>query len=96
MTSWTFSMWRGVGGADEEVVGRVDVRHQVAEPLGVAVDQLLRRDALALGRLRDRLAVLVGAGEEEDVLAALAHVAGEHVGRRSSSTRGRGAARALT
>ena len=28
----------------------------------------------------DRLAVLVGAGEEEHVLAALAHVAREHVG----------------
>ena len=37
-------------------------------------------DPLALGRLRDRLAVLVGAGEEEDVLAALAHVPGEDVG----------------
>ena len=37
-------------------------------------------DPLALGRQRDRLAVLVGAGEEEDVLAALAHVAGEDVG----------------
>ena len=48
---------------------------------GVAVGQLLRRDALALGGERDRLAVLVGAGEEEDVLAALAHVAREHVGR---------------
>ncbi len=47
---------------------------------GVAVGELLRRHALALGRLRDRLAVLVGAGEEEDVLAALAHVAGEDVG----------------
>ena len=33
-----------------------------------------------LGRLRDRLAVLVGAREEEDVLAALAHVPREHVG----------------
>ena len=33
-----------------------------------------------LGRLGDRLAVLVGAGEEEHVLAALAHVAREHVG----------------
>ena len=40
----------------------------------------LRRDALALGRLGDRLAVLVGAGEEEHVLAALAHVPGEDVG----------------
>ena len=50
------------------------------EALGVAVGQLPRGDALALGRLGDRLAVLVGAREEEDVLAALAHVAGEHVG----------------
>ena len=30
--------------------------------------------------LGDRLAVLVGAGQEEDVLAALAHVPGEDVG----------------
>ena len=37
-------------------------------------------DPLALGRELDRLPVLVGAGEEEDVLAALAHVPGEHVG----------------
>ena len=47
---------------------------------GVAVGELLRRDALALGDLRDRLAVLVGAGEEEHVLAALAVMAGEDVG----------------
>ena len=33
-----------------------------------------------LGGLRHRLAVLVGPGQEEDVLAALAHVAGEDVG----------------
>ena len=33
-----------------------------------------------LGDLRDRLAVLVGAGEEEHLLAALAVVAGEDVG----------------
>ena len=69
-----------VGGADEVVVGDVDARHQRLEALGVAVGELLRRDALALGRLRDRLAVLVGAGEEEHLLAALAHVAGEDVG----------------
>ena len=50
------------------------------EPLRVAVGELARLDALALGRLRDRLAVLVGAGQEEHVLAALAHVAGEDVG----------------
>ena len=47
---------------------------------GVAVGELLRRDALALGGQRDRLAVLVGAGEEEHVLPALAHVPGEDVG----------------
>ena len=49
-------------------------------------------DALRLGGVGDRLAVLVGAGEEEHVLAALAMVAGEHVGARSSCTRGRDAA----
>ena len=54
---------------------------QVLEAHRVAVAQLARRDALALGRLRDRLAVLVGAREEEHVLAALAHVTREHVGR---------------
>ncbi len=69
-----------VGGADEEVVRDVDARQQREEALGVAVGQLLRGDALALGRLRDRLAVLVGAGEEEDLLAALAHVPGQDVG----------------
>ena len=81
MTSCDLRHVLGVGGADEEVVRGVDPLGQLAEPRRVAVDELLRRDPLALGRQRDRLAVLVGAGEEEDVLAALAHVAGEHVGR---------------
>ena len=71
----------GVGRADEEVVGDVEQRHQRLEALRVAVGQLLRRDARALGGRADGLAVLVGAGEEEDVLAALALVAREHVGR---------------
>jgi hypothetical protein len=44
------------------------------------ISELAGRDPLALGHLRDRLAVLVGAGEEEHVLAALAHVACHHVG----------------
>ena len=43
--------------------------------------ELARGDALALGHLRHRLAVLVRAREEEDVLPALAHVPSEHVGR---------------
>lgn len=46
----------------------------------VAVGELARRDPLAFGDLRDRLVVLVGAGQEEDLLAALAHVPREHVG----------------
>ena len=49
------------------------------EPRREAIDQLLRGDPLALGLQRHRLAELVGAGEEEDVLPALAHVAGEDV-----------------
>ena len=54
-------------------------RH-LLEARRVAVAELPRRDALALGLLGDGLAVLVGAGQEEDVLAALAHVPGEDVG----------------
>ena len=80
MISATLRLVARVGGADEEVVGGVDDRHQRLELGRVAVGQLLRRDPLALGRGLDRLAVLVGAGEEEDVLATLAHVAGQHVG----------------
>ena len=53
---------------------------QRTEALGVLVGQLLWRDALGAGRIGDGLAVLVGAGQEEDLLAALAVVAREHVG----------------
>ena len=48
--------------------------------LGVAVGELLGLDALGARSIRHGLAVLVGAGEEEHVLIALAHVAREHVG----------------
>ena len=58
----------------------LSVARQLLEADRVAVAELARRDAELLGRLGDRLAVLVGAREEEDVLAALAHVAREHVG----------------
>jgi hypothetical protein len=68
-----------VGGADEEVVGRPEARHQGLEALGVEVRELLGLKPLGVRRVGDRLAVLVGAGEEEHVLAALAHVAREHV-----------------
>ena len=81
----------GIGGPDEEVVRRLELRRerlellrvqigQVLEALGVAVGQLTRLQPLRLGGVGHRLAVLVGAGEEEHVLAALAHVPREHVG----------------
>ena len=51
-----------VGRADEEVVGGVErVAASSLKRDGVAVGELARRDARALGRLGDRLAVLVGA-----------------------------------
>src|SRR3954471_15729084 len=53
-----------VAGADEEVVGRINARDEVLELRSVPVDELLRSDPLALGGLRDRLAMLVGPGEE--------------------------------
>ena len=70
-----------VGRADEEVVGDPEAPDEVLEPLGVAVGQLAGRDALALRGLRHRLAVLVGPGEEEHVLATLPHVPRQDVGR---------------
>ena len=81
MKRWTAASCSRVGRADEEVVRSVERLDHPLEVDDVAVGQLARRDALALGDLRDRLAVLVGPGEEEHVLAALAHVAREHVGR---------------
>ncbi len=57
------------------------LRRERPEALGVAVGQLLRLDAERVRRIRDGLAVLVGAGQEEHVLPALAVVAGHHVGR---------------
>ena len=47
----------------------------------VAVGQLARRDALARGRLQHLDAVLVGAGQEEDVVAVEPLEAGDRVGR---------------
>ena len=66
--------------ADEEVVGGVEPGGELLEADRVPVAELARRDPEPLGLLRDGLAVLVRAGEEEDVLATLAHVPREHVG----------------
>ena len=70
----------GVRRADEEVVRGVHPLDHLLEVHDVAIRELARGDALALGDVRDRLAVLVGAGQEEHVLAPLAHVAREDVG----------------
>jgi hypothetical protein len=69
----------GVGGADEEVVRRVEPRRELPEADRVLVAQLPRRDAAPLRLLSNRLAVLVGPGEEEDLLAPLPHVPSENV-----------------
>ena len=58
-----------LGGADEVVVGEVQRRGHLAEALGVAVGERARRQALLGRRLLHLQPVLVGAGEEEDVLA---------------------------
>ncbi len=70
----------GVGGADEEVVGRVEHAAEGAEARREHVGLLARGPALALGRSGDLAAVLVGTGQEEDVLAQLPVMAGDDVG----------------
>ena len=69
-----------VGGADEVVVA---CTHAVKNGLDLAcyvVHVLLRRDACFLGAVLDLLAVLVRAGAEENVVAALSLIAGNRVG----------------
>ena len=68
-----------VGSADEEVVAGGDLRRQRLEALRVLVGELLRLDARRAGGIGDGLAVLVGAGEKEHGLAALAVVTRHHV-----------------
>ncbi len=57
----------GRGGADEDVVADVQLLPHVGEMGHHAVRPLLGRDVVALRGARDVLAVLVGAGEEEDL-----------------------------
>ena len=73
-----------VGRADEAVVGDVHQLPQVKDALLAGddpVDEFLGRDARSLGLGLDLLAVLVGARQEHDVIAAQALVAGDRVGR---------------
>ena len=70
-----------LGGADVVVVGDAHAVPEVAEAGGDLVGELLRGDAGGGGGALDLLAVLVGAGEEEGVVAEQAVAAGDDVGR---------------
>ena len=70
-----------LGGADEVVVRAVEPLHHGLEARHVARDQLPRRELLLRRRLQHLDAVLVGAGEEEHVVAVEPHEAGDRVGR---------------
>ena len=72
-----------IRGADEAVVGDVHQLPQVLDSLGALHDvvyELLGGDAGFPGFVLDFLAVLVGAGEEHDLTAPQALVAGHGVG----------------
>ena len=70
--------------ADEAVVRNIHELPQIEDALFAAddvVDELLRGHARGLGLIFDLLAVLVGAGQEHDVIARQALVARHRVGR---------------
>ena len=72
-----------VGGADEAVIADVHQLPQILDALGTlddVIDELLRRNTGLLGLQLDLLAVLVGAGQELDVVALQALVASHSVG----------------
>lgn len=67
-------------GADEVVERQVQRRAQAEEQPGVARHEVGRRHAFALGGLDVLEAVLVGAGQEPDIVAPQPPVARERVG----------------
>ena len=69
-----------LGGADEIVVRAIEPLHHGLEQRHVAVEQLPRRQAFARRGLQHLAAVLVGAGEEEHVVAVEPHEARDGVG----------------
>ena len=71
----------GVGGADVVVVGDAHAVPEGAEGGGDLVGEVLRGEAGGGGGALDFLAVLVGAGEEEGVVAEEAVAAGDDVSR---------------
>jgi hypothetical protein len=70
-----------LGRADEIVVGAIEPRHHVLEAGGVAVSQLAGAEPLRARRLQHLDAVLVGAGQKEDVVAVQPLEAGNGIGR---------------
>ena len=71
----------GVGGADVVVVGDAHAVPEGAEGGGDLVGELLGREAGSGGGALDLLAVFIGAGEEEGVVAEEAVATGDDVGR---------------
>ena len=83
----------GLGGADEVVVGDVEPVPGLDEARRRAVHPLLRGHAVGLGGPGDLVPVLVGPGEEEDVVAQQPVPPGQGVGDRPSCRRARCGAR---
>ena len=72
-----------VRGADETVVGDVHQLPQIPDATGTvhdAVHELLGSDAGLVSLLLDFLTMLIGAGEEHDVLALQPVIPGQSVG----------------
>ena len=57
------------GGADEIIIGAIELNQHVAEDGRVLVGQLNRLDTFLLGSLLHLLAVFVGARQKEHILA---------------------------
>jgi hypothetical protein len=69
-----------LGGADEVVVRAVEGGHHALKQRCHLLDETGGRLALLLRRLLDLLAVLVGAGEEQNVIAVEPLEAGQRIG----------------
>ena len=72
-----------LGGADEIVVGDLQLFPDLLKNGNDAIGQRLRLNFLILSRFHHLDAVLVGAGEEKRVVAGQAVIAGECVGAES-------------
>jgi hypothetical protein len=69
----------GFGGADEIVIGTAERCHHVFEQLRHLLDEFGGAAALLAGRLLDLLAVFIGAGQEQDVIAVEPFEAGKRI-----------------